>query len=81
MESQKNSINDYAMPLMQIERMAKQIHNLCLEHKYEEARLITQKLCVEGRLLQHVLLLMNEKEKESYANPKEFQAWQVSIHS
>jgi hypothetical protein len=34
-DSQKANINDYAMPLMQIERLAKQIHNLCLERKYE----------------------------------------------
>lgn len=81
MELQKTNLNDYALPLMQIERLAKEIHALCLEHKYEEARLLAQKLCVEGRLLQHVLLLMDEKEKESYANPKEFQARQVSVHS
>ena len=55
-------INDYAMPLIQIERMAKQIHDLCLEQKYAEARRLTQHLCVEGRLLQHVLFLMEEKE-------------------
>jgi hypothetical protein len=61
-DSQKANINDYAMPLMQIERLAKQIHNLCLERKYEEARLLAQNVCVEGRLLQHVLYIMEEGE-------------------
>jgi hypothetical protein len=61
-DSQKANINDYAMPLMQIERLAKQIHNLCLERKYEEARLLAQSVCVEGRLLQHVLYIMEEGE-------------------
>lgn len=60
---QRSDLTDYAMPLMQIERMAKQIHDLCLEHRYEEARLLTQHLCVEGRLLQHILQLMGEQEK------------------
>ena len=74
MDSQKVDIVDYAMPLMQIERMAKQAHALCLEGKYGEARLLAQQLCVEGRLLQHVLYIMEEKEKERHANPNEIQA-------
>lgn len=65
MDLQKADITDYAMPLMQIEQMAKKIHDLCLERKYEEARLLTQKLCVEGRLLQHTLHIMDEKEKHA----------------
>lgn len=59
----KQDLNDYAAPLMAIERMAKQIHDLCLEHKYEDARNVTQHLCVEGRVLQHVLYIMEETEK------------------
>lgn len=74
MDLQKADINDYAMPLMQIERMAKQIHDLCLEYKYEEARHLVQSLCIEGRLLQHVLLIMEEKEQERHANTQTVQA-------
>lgn len=56
-----DDIIDYAMPLMQIERMAKQIHDLCLEHRYEEARELTIKMSVEARLLQHTLQVMEER--------------------
>lgn len=67
------TVTDYAMPLMKIERMAKQIHDLCLEHKYEEAREITTHLGVESRILQATLALLQEKEK-AFANSKELQA-------
>ena len=57
----EDTIVDYAMPLMNIERAAKQIHDLCLEHKYEEAKEETVVLLVEARLLQSVLDHMKEK--------------------
>jgi hypothetical protein len=78
MDLQKADINDYAMPLMQIERMAKQIHSLCLEYKYEEARLLTQQLCAEGRLLQHVLYIM--QEGEANAHSQRVQDQQQALH-
>lgn len=56
-------IIDYAMPLMRIERTAKEIHELCLNRKYVEAQQIAQNLCVESRLLQHVLHIMDKKEE------------------
>lgn len=65
---QKAELIDYALPLITIERLAKEIHNLCLEHKYEDARLIAQMLCAEGRMLQHTLHILDEKERESRAN-------------
>jgi hypothetical protein len=68
MDLQKTDLNDYAMPLMSIERMAKQIHDLCLENKFDEARQQAQLLCVEGRVLQHVLTIMHEQESERYGN-------------
>lgn len=55
-------INDYAQPLIQIERLQKSIHAKCLEGKYEEARQLAQELCVEGRILQHTLQIMEEEE-------------------
>lgn len=56
-------INDYAQPLMNIERMAKEIHHLCLNRDYEAARNKAQQLYVEGRLLQHVLRIMEENKR------------------
>lgn len=56
-------INDYAQPLIQIERLQKDIHAKCLEGQYEEARQLAQALCVEGRILQHVLHIMEEEEQ------------------
>lgn len=62
-------IVDYAMPLIRIERMIKEIHDLCLEHKFEEAGEQTLHLLAESRVLKHTLTLM----KEQYENPKEHQ--------
>lgn len=57
----KEDIVDYAMPLMNIERLAKEIHALCLEHEYVDARELALKLGVEARVLQHTLQLMDER--------------------
>lgn len=70
MDWQKPDINDYAMPLMKIERMAKQTHDLCLERKYGEAREVAQLLCVEARMLQQTLRIIEEKEMSTNANTK-----------
>jgi hypothetical protein len=67
------TVTDYAMPLIEIERMTKSIHDLCLEHKYGQARELTTHLGVEVRILQATLALLEEKEK-AFANPKELQA-------
>ena len=66
------AVTDYAMPLMEIERMARAIHDLCLEHKYGQARELTTHLGVETRILQATLALLEEKEK-AFANPQEVQ--------
>lgn len=55
-------INDYAQPLIQIERLQKDIHARCLDGRYQEARQLAQALCTEGRILQHTLQLMEEEE-------------------
>jgi hypothetical protein len=67
MDSPKDDLIDYAMPLIQVEVLAKQIHNLCLERKFGDAQLLARTLCVEGRLLQHVLRIMEEKETQLHA--------------
>jgi hypothetical protein len=56
----KEDITDYAMPLMKIERFTKEIHDLCLEHRYEEAREEALRLGAETRVLQHTLTIMKE---------------------
>lgn len=56
-------IIDYAMPLMQLERMAKQAHNLCLEKKYKEAGDIAMKMASECRLLYVTLQIMEERQQ------------------
>lgn len=53
---------DYAMPLMNIERMAKQAHDLCLEKRFAEAREVALKIGSESRVLSVTLILMQEKE-------------------
>lgn len=77
MDLQKDDLIDYAMPLMNIESMAREIHDLCLAHKYGEAGLVAQVLCVEARILQHVLRIMEEKEQHAY--PKIVQAGQPPV--
>ncbi len=65
-------IVDYAKPLMQIERMARQVHDLCLAHKYDEAREVTFNMSVETRILQATLAILETKESRS-ANTQEVQ--------
>lgn len=65
-----DEIIDYAMPLMNIERRAKEIHNLCLEHKYDEAHEAAMRLGAEAKLLQHALTIIGETEK----------AWNIPSH-
>ncbi len=62
METATADIVDYAMPLMKIERMAKDIHNLCLEGKYKEALEINTLLGVEARMLYTTLRIMMDKD-------------------
>lgn len=56
-------IIDYAMPLMQVERMAKQAHDLCLEKRYKEARDIAMRMASECRLLYTTLQIMEERRQ------------------
>lgn len=67
------TVTDYALPLIEIERMARAIHDLCLDHKYGEARELTVHLGVENRILQATLALLEEKEK-AFANTEVVQA-------
>lgn len=53
---------DYAMPLMNIERMAKEAHELCLNKNYAAAGEVALRLGVEARILTAVLAIMQNKE-------------------
>lgn len=53
---------DYAMPLINIERMTKEIHNKCLEQDFRAAEELTLKLGVETRILSATLALMQKNE-------------------
>lgn len=66
MDLQKDDIIDYAMPLLNIESMAREIHDLCLEHKYGEAQDVARRLNAETRVLVHTLHIMEEKEQHAY---------------
>jgi len=55
-------IVDYAMPLMNIERMAKQLYNECLEDDLPAAEETALRMGVEVRVLQATLAVMQNKE-------------------
>ena len=55
-------IVDYAMPLMKIERMAKEAHDLCLQQDYAAASEVALRIGVEARILTAVLAIMQNKE-------------------
>lgn len=57
-----DEIIDYAMPLMNIERMAKDIHQLCLNNDYAAASEVALQLGAEARILTAVLAIMQNKE-------------------
>lgn len=57
-----DQITDYAAHLIKMERLLKQIHDLCLDKKYLEAIDQTHHLVVEGRILTATLAIMHEKE-------------------
>ncbi len=76
-----SDLNDYALPLINIERYAREIHDLCLEHMYMEARELTMKLTVESRILQHTLQIMAEevqRRSDAYTEAIKNQQTQIS---
>lgn len=55
------NIIDYAMPMMIMEKALRKAHDLCLQHKYGEARELAVQIAAEARLLQQTLRLMEEE--------------------
>jgi len=59
------TVTDYSMPLMKLEKLNKQIHDLCLQHKFLEAADLTQHVLVEARILSATLILMHDKDTKT----------------
>lgn len=51
---------DYSPPLIKIRALANQVEQLILERKYTEAKEAALNLAVEGRILSHVALSMQQ---------------------
>lgn len=56
-------IVDYAMPLMNIERMAKEAHNHALRNDLAAAHEVSMLLGAETRILQRSLEIMMERQR------------------
>lgn len=54
---------DYAAPMMRLERMLKDLHNLLLENKFDEGLDLSMQITAEAKLLQHTLVLMKENKR------------------
>lgn len=57
-----DQITDYAAHLIKMERLVREMSDLCLHKKYLEACDLTQHMVAETRILSAVLALMHEKE-------------------
>lgn len=55
-------IVDYAGPLMQIDRLARDIHDRCLHNDLKGAEELTLRLIAEGRILRTSLAIMQNKD-------------------
>jgi hypothetical protein len=54
---------DYAAPMMRIERLLKDLHDLLLDGKFDEAIELSPVITTESKLLQNVLVLMKENKR------------------
>jgi hypothetical protein len=52
---------DYATPLMNVERLAKEVHDACLHRTLSEAEEKALELVTEARILVHTLRHMQNK--------------------
>jgi len=75
-----DDILDYAMPLINIERVAREIHALCLDNRYEEAWELTLQLSIESRILRAALAHLNEKEN-GLATTETIEDWKDKVLS
>jgi hypothetical protein len=61
--SRQTTLIDYAEPMMRIERLLKEMHNLLLDNKFDEAIELSPVITTEAKLLQHTLVLMKENKR------------------
>jgi hypothetical protein len=54
---------DYAAPMMRIERLLKDLHDLLLDGKFDEAIELSPVITTESKLLQNTLVLMKENKR------------------
>jgi hypothetical protein len=54
---------DYAAPMMRIERLLRDLHDLLLDGKFDEAIELSPVITTESKLLQNVLVLMKENKR------------------
>lgn len=57
-----SDIIDYAMPMMRIEKLLKDMHNNLLENNFTDAQTDTLAVIVEARILYTTLTLMKEQQ-------------------
>ena len=54
---------DYAAPMTRIERLLRDLHDLLLDGKFDEAIELSPVITTESKLLQNVLVLMKENKR------------------
>jgi hypothetical protein len=59
----QTTLIDYAAPMMRIETLLKDMHNLLLDNKFDQAIELSPVITTEARLLQHILILMKENKR------------------
>ena len=57
-----STIIDYAMPMMRIEKLLKEMHNELLERNFTDASIDTLALIAEARILYNTIVLMKEQQ-------------------
>lgn len=55
-------IIDYAMPMMKIEKLMREIHDLCLKSNYAKAGELCLSIAAEARVLNASLAIMDNKK-------------------
>lgn len=62
MTTEKIDIDDYALPMMRVEKCLQYMHNDLLENDYDAALVKAVALVAEARILTNVILLMKEQK-------------------
>jgi hypothetical protein len=57
----ETTLIDYATPLMNIERMAREVHDMCLHKTLADAEAKSLELITEARILAQTLRIMQNK--------------------